>query len=124
MKTNRRAARLASLTAMDVPPNGGTRERRYFARVGSRYGKSCPLRPYRASAVHCVAVATDLFLFAHGLDSRALLDAVPPACRMPAGVCASGAVESPSTQARSEEHTSELQSRLHLVCRLLLEKKK
>src|SRR2546422_8067039 len=28
------------------------------------------------------------------------------------------------TAARSEEHTSELQSRLHLVCRLLLEKKK
>src|SRR2546422_5781798 len=29
-----------------------------------------------------------------------------------------------SKGARSEEHTSELQSRLHLVCRLLLEKKK
>src|SRR2546422_5030328 len=29
-----------------------------------------------------------------------------------------------SIGARSEEHTSELQSRLHLVCRLLLEKKK
>src|SRR2546422_5023226 len=29
-----------------------------------------------------------------------------------------------STLGRSEEHTSELQSRLHLVCRLLLEKKK
>src|SRR5256884_4840635 len=29
-----------------------------------------------------------------------------------------------STSCRSEEHTSELQSRLHLVCRLLLEKKK
>src|SRR2546422_6949599 len=28
------------------------------------------------------------------------------------------------TLPRSEEHTSELQSRLHLVCRLLLEKKK
>src|SRR5689334_23920419 len=27
-------------------------------------------------------------------------------------------------QARSEEHTSELQSQFHLVCRLLLEKKK
>src|SRR2546422_3449518 len=27
-------------------------------------------------------------------------------------------------ECRSEEHTSELQSRLHLVCRLLLEKKK
>src|SRR2546429_7288663 len=30
----------------------------------------------------------------------------------------------PLTDGRSEEHTSELQSRLHLVCRLLLEKKK
>src|SRR2546422_2656329 len=29
-----------------------------------------------------------------------------------------------ATTKRSEEHTSELQSRLHLVCRLLLEKKK
>src|SRR2546429_5979620 len=29
-----------------------------------------------------------------------------------------------SGRCRSEEHTSELQSRLHLVCRLLLEKKK
>src|SRR2546429_2519621 len=32
--------------------------------------------------------------------------------------------KSPVPWARSEEHTSELQSRLHLVCRLLLEKKK
>src|SRR2546422_6203995 len=32
--------------------------------------------------------------------------------------------ENTNTPARSEEHTSELQSRLHLVCRLLLEKKK
>src|SRR2546429_4854587 len=31
---------------------------------------------------------------------------------------------SPHPAGRSEEHTSELQSRLHLVCRLLLEKKK
>src|SRR5687768_17820187 len=30
----------------------------------------------------------------------------------------------PLLSERSEEHTSELQSRLHLVCRLLLEKKK
>src|SRR2546422_9147821 len=33
-------------------------------------------------------------------------------------------VEQPIDPVRSEEHTSELQSRLHLVCRLLLEKKK
>src|SRR2546422_5968076 len=35
-----------------------------------------------------------------------------------------GALVWVSDSARSEEHTSELQSRLHLVCRLLLEKKK
>src|SRR2546422_4866040 len=33
-------------------------------------------------------------------------------------------VAEPLLHHRSEEHTSELQSRLHLVCRLLLEKKK
>src|SRR5687768_17679123 len=36
----------------------------------------------------------------------------------------SPAPRSPRGKSRSEEHTSELQSRLHLVCRLLLEKKK
>src|SRR2546422_1760260 len=35
-----------------------------------------------------------------------------------------GAANQAAELARSEEHTSELQSRLHLVCRLLLEKKK
>src|SRR2546422_8330222 len=34
------------------------------------------------------------------------------------------AIVSENRPERSEEHTSELQSRLHLVCRLLLEKKK
>src|SRR2546422_1172959 len=45
----------------------------------------------------------------------------PPPGRSPTQsmVLAAGA-----PQLRSEEHTSELQSRLHLVCRLLLEKKK
>src|SRR2546422_6559211 len=33
-------------------------------------------------------------------------------------------IRSQNGKERSEEHTSELQSRLHLVCRLLLEKKK
>src|SRR2546422_5201309 len=33
-------------------------------------------------------------------------------------------ISAPFKPTRSEEHTSELQSRLHLVCRLLLEKKK
>src|SRR2546422_5102240 len=35
-----------------------------------------------------------------------------------------GSSLAPLQDLRSEEHTSELQSRLHLVCRLLLEKKK
>src|SRR2546422_5302934 len=45
------------------------------------------------------------------------------------GTAATAPLRSPRSHAshigpRSEEHTSELQSRLHLVCRLLLEKKK
>src|SRR2546429_7045171 len=35
-----------------------------------------------------------------------------------------GVERAAEVEQRSEEHTSELQSRLHLVCRLLLEKKK
>ena len=44
----------------------------------------------------------------------------------PGGTTSNSVVVSglPFNSARSEEHTSELQSRLHLVCRLLLEKKK
>src|SRR5699024_12472481 len=48
----------------------------------------------------------------------------------PSGSCsralnrASSATTPPSGTSRSEEHTSELQSRFDLVCRLLLEKKK
>src|SRR5687768_17898427 len=38
------------------------------------------------------------------------------------GVCIGIGVDLERVAARSEEHTSELQSRLHLVCRLLLEK--
>src|SRR2546422_3960805 len=40
------------------------------------------------------------------------------------GKCAHRPHRRPQALLRSEEHTSELQSRLHLVCRLLLEKKK
>src|SRR2546422_4707898 len=51
------------------------------------------------------------------LRERASLGRRP---RGPAG----DAQRAPHPRRRSEEHTSELQSRLHLVCRLLLEKKK
>src|SRR3712207_7955278 len=47
---------------------------------------------------------------------------VPITIRVPYGVVPGGALY--HSQSRSEEHTSELQSRQYLVCRLLLEKKK
>src|SRR5690348_18015376 len=52
-----------------------------------------------------------------------------PSCRCPPAVapstCSRPTTTLPRTNpARSEEHTSELQSPVHLVCRLLLEKKK
>src|SRR3989442_10370055 len=50
----------------------------------------------------------------------------PRACPRGGGECStiSGLAASGDSRTRSEEHTSELQSRPHLVCRLLLEKKK
>src|SRR5260370_27787499 len=39
------------------------------------------------------------------------------------GIDPTGLLSRPNAQSRSEEHTSELQSHLNLVCRLLLEKK-
>src|SRR3712207_9015019 len=44
--------------------------------------------------------------------------------RLSPGHTSSASLVSPFTSTRSEEHTSELQSRQYLVCRLLLEKKK
>src|SRR6201999_4680897 len=53
-----------------------------------------------------------------------LHDALPigPSCRSPLPSSGSGSSTN-SSRGRSEEHTSELQSLRHLVCRLLLEKK-
>src|SRR2546422_3454665 len=53
-------------------------------------------------------------------------NASPPTTAMPSGRRDSEPVPTPRAigSVRSEEHTSELQSRLHLVYRLLLEKKK
>src|SRR2546429_2913482 len=56
-----------------------------------------------------------------GHDYRGCRD--PPVCPCPRWIRGGGAALGPDVP-RSEEHTSELQSRLHLVCRLLLEKKK
>src|SRR5699024_11740393 len=51
--------------------------------------------------------------------------AAGPRGELPGGeLTMTGPATDPRGQARSEEHTSELQSRFDLVCRLLLEKKK
>src|SRR5260370_32287640 len=55
------------------------------------------------------------------------IDVINPAAApdsLGAGVLANVFQWPPATAPRSEEHTSELQSHLNLVCRLLLEKKK
>src|SRR5438067_7285164 len=53
----------------------------------------------------------------HGRD-------VGPEGEQPGDVVGCGTADARRGQSRSEEHTSELQSRFDLVCRLLLEKKK
>src|SRR3989449_6371171 len=70
-----------------------------------------------------------LFPYTTLFRSRERRETVVPAVRQTAGEPAlelGGELREclPIRFVRSEEHTSELQSRLHLVCRLLLEKKK
>src|SRR2546422_2307832 len=64
--------------------------------------------------------------FAATSDIAAMLEVAPPSVSgMVKRLSETGLIEHvPYRGVRSEEHTSELQSRLHLVCRLLLEKKK
>src|SRR4051794_41749245 len=50
--------------------------------------------------------------------------AVDTSTSWPSAASSGSTAASPSLPPRSEEHTSELQSPVHLVCRLLLEKKK
>src|SRR5690349_22179903 len=67
----------------------------------------------------CVITVPTAQAFTSAL-SQSIAACVPPlAC----GICSAPSAVS-MTPSRSEEHTSELQSRRDLVCRLLLEKKK
>src|SRR5947209_11540216 len=85
---------------------------------------------------HCLSTPSSLYFFFNDtaptdIYTLSLHDALPilkelPPPPQPLTVHASNtaAADSPFTIVRSEEHTSELQSRQYLVCRLLLEKKK
>src|SRR3712207_8592921 len=72
--------------------------------------------------------AEDEALFGHAFAVGVVeLEAVAVALvddRLAVGACGPGAWDEGAGVERSEEHTSELQSRQYLVCRLLLEKKK
>src|SRR2546422_5116048 len=76
----------------------------------------------RYPQINCERVRWAIFERDGGyLTARRACAAVLEGLLAAGGVYRQVAVQPP---ARSEEHTSELQSRLHLVCRLLLEKKK
>src|SRR3989442_13385911 len=86
-------------------------------------------RTVTPAILEIVLAAGSVTSIASGLTSRPCTDAaVRPdktACgEMRPATDLSTTIGSSTIASRSEEHTSELQSRPHLVCRLLLEKKK
>src|SRR5690606_24166969 len=92
---------------------------------GSAYCFCCCSRTaVRASRGHYSAAAapvqspccTSIDTFLHSFTGA---DSTRAACRECASVPAATAITRRTTRARSEEHTSELQSRENLVCRLL-----
>src|SRR5436305_4095388 len=83
------------------------------------FGSSHPPHPFRSFFFNCPATTEIYTLSLH--DALPIYDQ-PPVLGARAVVLAALVPDQPGP--RSEEHTSELQSRPHLVCRLLLEKKK
>src|SRR2546422_1509287 len=69
-----------------------------------------------------LSLAVEAFAPTYGLSIWALGLNEPPRVKWAEGLNAEE-IDEAANVVRSEEHTSELQSRLHLVCRLLLEKK-
>src|ERR1035437_2718504 len=78
----------------------------------------------RPSALHdALPICFNFLLVAAGSASRSLYCASIPSGRTPPPALKAPTAWKMSRWFRSEEHTSELQSRQYLVCRLLLEKK-
>src|SRR6267378_3986864 len=93
-------------------------------RVSSRWrssGSSRPSAPESVSSTRRGAVTIGLVRDARSKIVRSVIGSGRgTSARLPSAARCTG----PAARPRSEEHTSELQSRRDLVCRLLLEKKK
>src|SRR5256884_6885288 len=72
------------------------------------------------SFLYCIVDVRQTTFSAAILDSVEMMSSVTPSLKYS---FSGSALMFSNGSTRSEEHTSELQSRLHLVCRLLLEKK-
>src|SRR3989442_3445700 len=90
--------------------------RREFLEAGATAGTALALAPYGCAGERAApgVLVNDIH---SQLNATRVHRVVKPAS-------ADAVVQLVRRRARSEEHTSELQSRPHLVCRLLLEKKK
>src|SRR2546422_3803795 len=84
---------------------------------------SSAARTFHRATISETLMPPKLTLLPPFASSGAPADPMP---QRPASLLLRGGIGSAGAphEARSEEHTSELQSRLHLVCRLLLAKKK
>src|SRR2546429_5377116 len=82
------------------------------------------LFPYTTLFRSCFLPATSGNVLAKRSHARVQTGTMPHMIPAPGAFAAGVAIFLIVLWDRSEEHTSELQSRLHLVCRLLLEKKK
>src|SRR5437763_16941117 len=73
-----------------------------------------------------VAATTEIYTLSlhDALPILNIANLAPGSAAIPSGLTALDPTDSQEPRTRSEEHTSELQSPMYLVCRLLLEKKK
>src|SRR2546422_2760071 len=96
-----------------------TRRSSPASRTASRVSVMSCSATWRLPSSRCASARTKRFVSAEVAvaTSAATFACVTDASR-------TNPLKSGNDVVRSEEHTSELQSRLHLVCRLLLEKKK
>src|SRR2546422_4692514 len=90
--------------------------REWLPRMRAFYETKYPRDPAESDTVYRMTIR------AKALDT--LRGMLPAATISHVGIYGTGQAYEQLLLRRSEEHTSELQSRLHLVCRLLLEKKK